>query len=47
VRVDRVDIEARPVAVLVGLVETEMVFVRDGEPLSLIVMDALLETLEL
>ncbi len=43
-RVDRVDIEARPEAVLVGLEETEMVFMRDGE-LSLMLMDPLLETL--
>ena len=46
-QVDRVDIDARPEAVLVGLVETEMMFVRDGEPLSLMLMDLLLETLEL
>ena len=46
-RVDRVDIDARPEAVSLGLEETEMVFVRDGVALSLMPMEPLLETLEL
>ena len=41
------DIDGRPEAVQVGLEETEIVFVRDGDALSLMLMEPLLETLVL